>query len=806
MAPSKKSNNMKKTVYLLLPIFIIALFSSCNREIPQTPESPSNGMVKRTIHLSADEMIVGKAAFGDKTDGAYPMFWQAGDKVIVNVNGEAALTQELTVTPTNGGRTADFGECTLEMPAVGEVTLYVTTNTTKESGGKTANIKYSTTKSKAQKPTASSCDPECVVLFAKQTYASAAEVPADDIKLSFSHSTAYGLMSFSGLDFGGESVKLIELQTSPEQKIGGEVTVGADGALSAGDKEIITLINDEVDLTGHVWFATCPMTLSTAGALTVHVVTSGDRHFEKTLNCSAKSLVFAPGQVSKFTVNFSGISAAARQVKTMRDMVILKAAFNNDDYGYWLNGDDEVLLANDIDYDGAAFDGTADLPAGVTFNGQNHSIQNVIISKTLFSTVNGTVKNLTIQDATINTSLISTVEGTVKDLNITGGQNTNYLFETVSGQLQTIFITGLDSDYPLINSVAGTVDGLIVDKTTTYDCPWTGNNMGFVAQSNSGVIKNSTVSATVNAGDPERSAFFFGVFCPKCTSGQFIKCINDGDVTLTTSTAVSGCGLGGIVGMISSSQDNSVNILDECENTGSVVLTLNKPESGYHRLSCVGGIVGGNYKGATENTGVWKSAEYPSTGIIYNCSNGGEVVLNYNSSYSAPDGNNSGSQGAAIGGIVGATINDIDNCINTGTVTANFNVARPSDKAAAPKIGGIVGAAHGVVTNCVNDTDAEIEVNGAIRNVSSKLYAGTGPVSYPCIGGVAGCVGCDTAANSTAAGSEISSCVNNSANITNNATVLNDLLYEGSVCGWTVASNSSNTDNGGTGLNVLNPQ
>lgn len=795
---------MKKTVYLLLPIFIIALFSSCNREIPQTPESPSNGMVKRTIHLSADEMIVGKAAFGDKTDGAYPMLWQEGDKVIVNVNGEAALTQELTVTPTNGGRTADFGECTLEMPAVGEVTLYVTTNTTKESGGKTANIKYSTTKSKAQKPTASSCDPECVVLFTKQTYASAAEVPADDIKLSFSHSTAYGLMSFSGLDFGGESVKLIELQTSPEQKIGGEVTVGADGSLSAGDKEIITLHNDEVDLTGQVWFAICPTTLNTAGALTVHVVTSGDRHFEKSLNCSAKSLVFAPGQVSKFTVNFSGISAAARQVKTMRDMVILKAAFNNDDYGYWLNGDDEILLANDIDYDGAAFDGTAALPAGVTFNGQNHSIQNAIISKTLFSTVNGTVKNLTIQDATINTSLISTVEGTVKDLNITGGQNTNYLFETVSGQLQTIFITGLDSDYPLINSVSGTVDGLTVDNTTTYDCPWTGNNMGFVAQTNTGIIENSTVSATINAGDPARTAFFFGVFCPKCTSGQFINCVNNGNVSLTTSTAVSGCGLGGIVGMISSNQDNRVNILEECKNNGSVVFTLNTPASGSHRLCCVGGVVGGNYKGATDNSGAWKNANYPSTGKIYNCSNGGEVVLNYHSVWENPSSNATGSQGAAIGGIAGATVNDIDNCTNSGSVTANFNVGHTSDKAGAPKIGGVVGAAHRRVTKCINDTDAKIKVNGAVRNVSSNLYAGTGPVCYPCIGGVAGCVGCDTAEHSTTEGSEISNCQNKSASITNNTSY--GTTYLGSICGWTVATNSNNTDSGSTGLPILNPE
>lgn len=759
---------MKKTVYYFLPIVIIALFSSCNREIPQTPESPSNGMVKRTIHLSADEMIAGKAAFGDKTDGAYPMLWQEGDKVIVNVNGGgAAMTEILDVTPTNGGRTADFGECTLEMPAEGEVTLYVTTNTDKDSGGRTANIKYSTVKSKAQKPSASSCDPECVILFAKKTYASAAEVPRDDIKLSFSHSTAYGLMSISGLDFGGESVKLIELQTSPEQKIGGEVTVGADGSLSAGDKEIITLHNDEVDLTGQVWFAICPTTLNTAGALTVHVVTSGDRHFEKSLNCSAKSLVFDPGQVSKFTVNFSGISAAARQVKTMRDMVILKAAFNDDDYGYWLNGDDEVLLANDIDYDGAALSGTADLPAGVTFNGQNYAIKNAEISATIFSNVNGTVKNLQVQNCTSEINLFKNIGST------------------------------------------GTLDGLIVDENTSYTCKWTSNNMSLVASTNEGVIKDSEVSASITLEDPNRTAYNFGVFCPKLTGGRFVNCVNRSDITCSNSHYSRGCGLGGIVGIISSTQSNSVNILEECKNYGNITLTVN-PGTAYSRISCVGGIAGGNYTGGYD-AAPWKEASMPSKGIIYNCRNEGNITLNWTAAYSNAGSDTAGSQGASIGGIIGATINDVVECSNIGSIVANFNVDAETTTA-CPKIGGIVGCAHNRVIDCTNGDSLDfskgsIVVNGRVRNISSALYCGTGPIQYTCIGGVAGAVGCNDAANSITAGSEISGCTNYTSAITNNTTVTaGTYRYVASICGWTVATNSNNTDSGSTGLPILNPE
>lgn len=878
---SKTTNIMKKTIYILLSVVFIALFSSCNINIGVV-EAPSNGMVKRTIHLSADEMIGSKAEFGDKTDGAYPMFWQEGDEVIVNVNGGGEeMTERLAVTPTNGGRTADFGTCTITMPEEGEVTIYVTTNTTTKSGGRTASIKYSTKKDSAQKPLASSCDPECVVLFAKKTYASADEVPTDDIKLSFKHATAYGLMSIAGIDFGGETVKLIELQASA-QNIGGSVKVDTDGSLSAGSHEMITLVDDDIDFrTNPVWFAICPTTLSTVEALTVHVVTSGDRHFEKSLDCSSHTLKFESGKVSKFTVNFSGISASARQVKTTRDMVILKAAINDDDYGYWLNSDDEVLLANDINYAGLEFSGSAPLPAGVTFNGQNHSIQNATISKTLFTTVSGTVKNLTFQNATISTPIVTTVEGAVKNLNveggsnsaylfqnvpgtleditindlnvtsplissvsgsienltlednefgnniihtisssgtvegitIDGGSNSTYLFDTVSGSLNNVTICNLDSRYILIHTVAetGIIDYLDVDSDTEFVCPWSGNNMSFIVLTNIGTISNSTVAATIDVGDPARRAFNFGVFTGRYDGGKYIKCVNKSNVSLTTGTAVmTGCGLGGIVGTIPwIDQSNSIRILDECSNEGNITLSLNLPASNYHRVCCVGGIVGGSYKAGIQGdglTGRWQDESFPSSGVIYKCSNIGEITLNYNSPGTLVKDDDKGARGATIGGIVGATINDIEYCTNNGKVTGNFNLDESSNKAKAPKIGGVVGAAHNKVTHCVNGEGGIVSINGYCRNTYSTLYSGAGPIQHPCIGGVAGCVGCDTSANSDAAGSEISNCENKSASIINNATYSNTTLQIGSVCGWTVATHSGNTDLAATGLPVLNPE
>ncbi|MBO4670852.1 MAG: hypothetical protein J5640_03305 [Bacteroidales bacterium] len=757
---------MRRITVILMSIAALAFASSCNKNI--NPETPGDGLVYKTIHLSASEVLTNKAAFGEKDNGSYPLLWSSGDKVIICVNNDPDLTQELSVTPLDGGKSAEFGECTLALPASGEITIRVTTNTTTASGGTAATVKYSPDMDKSQAPQAASCDPESIILFAKETYASAAVVPGN-IALSFSHATAYGLMTISGIDLGGETVKFVEIQAmSPDIKIAGNVTLDGDGILSSGSHTSLTM-RGITDLSSPIWFAIAPSELNTASALAIHVVTSGDRHFEKILDCSSNPLKFQAGRISKFGVNFSGISSAPRQVKTARDFVLLKNAINNDDYSYWLNGSSDIMLANDIDYAGASFAGTASLPAGVTFNGQNHAIKNAIISATIFKTVDGTVKDLKVQNCTFEIALFNSISST------------------------------------------GIVDGFIVDGGS-YTCKWSSNNMGIVTSTNNGIIKNSEVSSTITIEDPDRTSFFFGVFCPKCTDGQFINCVNKSDVSCSNSHYTRNSGIGGIVGLINSTQSNSVNILDECRNEGNISLTIGAGTA-YSRVCCVGGIAGGNYKGGYD-AAPWKEASMPSTGLIYKCKNEGAITLNWNSTYKNAGSDTEGSQGASAGGIIGATVNDIVECINVGAIVANFNVGQTgsTETTAAPKVGGIVGCAHNRVVDCINGDSADsskgaIEVNGRVRNINSAIYNGTGPISFPCIGGVAGAVGCNDAANSTAAGSEISGCKNYSASITDNSTVTAGTnKYVGSVCGWTVASNSNNADLGGTSWPVLNPQ
>lgn len=787
---------MRRITIILVSIAALAFAASCNKSL--SPDSAPDGFIRKTVHISAAEILTNKAAFGEKEDGAYPMLWSSDDKVIICVNNDPDLTQELSVIPLDGGKAADFGTLDLNLPQNGQVEIFVSTNTTKESGGRKGTIKYKPTENESQTPLGNSCDPSSIIIYASKTYDSHAAVPAD-IKLDFDHSTAYGKMTLSGISLnGGEKIKYVEIQTPLGQNIGGSVTIGEEGASHTS----ITLRGID-DLSNPVWFAIAPAELNSSEALYVHVVTSEDRHFEKILNCSSRALEFKAGRVSKFTVNFSGIASAPRQVKTPRDLVLLKNAIQTDDYAFWMDGV-VIKMANDLDYNGTAVSGNScTLPEGVTFDGQNHAIKNAVISDSIFRNVLGIVQNLKIE----------------------GGSNSLYLFDTVSGTVKHIEITGLTSTTPLITTNSGTIDELTIDETSSYTCTWTQGDMGFVTLENTGLIKNSEVSADIAVADPERAAYNFGVFCPKCTAGQFVKCINKSDVTIATSTAVNGCSLGGIVGVIESTQENSVNILDQCENEGDLTLTLNLPASGLHRVCCAGGIAGGNFKGATSETGVWKDKSYPSTGVIYNCANSGTIIMNY---YSPFNGKNGGSMGIALGGVIGATINDINGCINRGSVIANLNndANTNTNYAGAPKIGGIVGAAHGKVLNCENKSSAVIEMNGKVAQVHNALYSGTGPVSNPCLGGVAGSVGCggssatDTegaAANSNTADSKISNCKNYSANITNSAECYsyykatqtdyyNPVSYVASVCGWTVASKSGNEDLGNTGLPVINPE
>lgn len=783
---------MRRITVILMSIAALALASSCNKNLNTDGAAP-DGYIRKTVHISASELLSGKAAFGDMTSEGYAMLWQSGDKVVVSVNGNPDLTQTLDVTPIGDGSTADFGDITLSLPE-GAIEIFISTNTTEASAGRKGLIKHSPNAEESQKTETASCDPQSILLYAKKSYASAADVP-DNIKVDFAHSTAYGRMTIGGISLNvGETVKFVEIQTPKGQNIGGNFNIEDNGSLTGGSQPSI-IIRNITNFDNPVWFAIAPTVLNTEAAITVHVVTSENRHFEKTLNCSSKALEFKAGRVSKFTVDFGGIVSAPRQVKTVRDLVLLKNTINNDtaleerhELGSWLNNDNEILLANDLEYGGDEVKGNGtDIPEGVIFNGQNHAIKNAVISASIFRNVLGTVQNLKIE----------------------GGSNSLYLFDTVSGTVKDIEITGLTSTTPLITTNSGTIDGLTIDETSSYTCTWTQQDMGFVTLENTGVIENSEVSAAITVEDPERAVYNFGVFCPKCISGRFVKCVNKSNVTIATSTNVgkstSGCSLGGIVGIIESTQSNNVNILDQCDNKGNITLTLNLPASDYHRICCVGGIAGGDYKGGTSGaSGVWKTAEYPSTGVIYKCTNYGTITLNYDSIWSNPESNATGSVGMTLGGVIGATINDLSYCSNKGSVIGNFNVGN-SNYAGAPKVGGVVGAAHGKVSHCDNESEAVVEINGRVRNVSSKLYSGTGPVCHPAFGGVAGCVGSNEAANS--ADSEINDCTNKSPNVTNNATKNNSTtIYLASVCGWTVAYNSDNHDDGNTGLPVINPE
>ena len=769
---------MRRITVILMSIAALALASSCNKNLNTDGAAP-DGCIRKTVHISASELLSDKASFGENTGDGYPVFWSEGDKVLLSINGAEA--QEITVTPEGDGSTADFGTLNLNLPQDGPVEIFVSTNTTKESGGRKGTIKYSQTENESQTPSGNSCDPSSIIIYASKTYESAAAVPKD-IRLDFAHYTAYGKMTISGISLnGGETVKYVEIQTPLGQNIGGSVTIGEEGASHTS----ITL-RGIGDLSNPVWFAIAPAVLNSSEALYVHVVTSADRHFEKILNCSSKALEFQTGRVSKFTVNFGGISSAPRQVKTPRDLVLLKNAIQSGDYDFWMDGG-VIKMAGDLDYNGTVVSGNScTLPEGVIFDGQDHAIKNAVISASIFRNVLGTVQNLKIE----------------------GGSNSRYLFDTVSGTVKDIEITGLTSTTPLITTNSGTIDGLTIDETSSYTCTWTQGDMGFVTLENTGVIMNSEVSAAITVADPERAVYNFGVFCPKCTSGRFVKCVNKSNVTIATSTNVgkstSGCSLGGIVGIIESTQSNNVNILDQCDNRGNITLTLNLPASDYHRICCVGGIAGGDYKGGTGASGVWKAVEYPSTGVIYKCTNYGTITLNYDSIWSNPGSNATGSVGMTLGGVIGATINDLSYCSNRGSVIGNFNVGY-TNYAGAPKVGGVVGAAHGKVSHCDNESEAVVEINGRVRNVSSNLYSGTGPVCHPAFGGVAGCVGSNETANS--ADSEINDCTNKSPNVTNNASKNNSTtIYLASVCGWTVASNSGNTDLGNTGLPVINPE
>ncbi len=431
------------------------------------------------------------------------------------------------------------------------------------------------------------------------------------------------------------------------------------------------------------------------------------------------------------------------------------------------NNIDATVTKNWLDVNGATVGfapiGNASQPFWGTFDGQNHTISNLVINRPsenyvgLFGQSNGidspsSISNVGLVNPIVtgntnvgalvgyNTGIISNSYasgGTVTGTSYVGGL-VGYNYATSAG---AISIGSISNSYVSggtvsgnssigglagFNDIGGSIDSSHASGTKVISAATdTSANAGGLVGNNSGAISNSFVSngsVSSNAGTTSNWAYNFGGLVGQNTGSISASYVSGGSVS---SVGNGSYNIGGLVGY-----NNSGGTIDS-DYASNVTVSGNYTD--------VGGLVGNN-SGSISNS-------YASGGTVSASSNGvgGLVGYNYGTIDTSFASNNSVSGGAnGVGGLVGYNTGSISNTYASGgtvsgsddiggLVGLNFNsvisistsYASVSIVSGGSNVGGLVGYAYGgSVSASFWNTTVETGISSGIGFDSSTSSAG----------------------------------------------------------------------------------
>ena len=283
----------------------------------------------------------------------------------------------------------------------------------------------------------------------------------------------------------------------------------------------------------------------------------------------------------------------------------------------------------------------------------------------------------------------------------------------------------------------GVVKNVVIDKSCTLtrtDTSVGNKNIGFVVEN----IDDETavVSGCVNYGSVTISDVTFG----DCRIGGVVgvsygfldNCVNYGKITVTSQTVSNAQYIGGVVGYVNPNTGTKAplgkDFVANCVNHGDV--DVNFP--GTPKQVYAGGILG-----ATPTN---KSYQVTYLGQIKNCTNLGNVTYTFgvlgNGTY------------ANIGGCVGYSEANMEDCNNYGNVKYTVSTDDLSTAGTRPAAGGVVACCVYGVKNCNNYGKLTVAgvwaaggTNDASGSTPAHTSAGVGSQGGASFGGVVGCSG-----------------------------------------------------------------
>lgn len=328
----KAMGNMKRLETLCIAGAVAVLAVSCGKEGAVREDRASE------VEFTASELQV-KTVFGEKADGAYPVLWTSNERVVLFYNsqtgGQTGGGQYADVLPSADGHTAGFsasftddGSGSHSFYAMSPMSALNWMGNEDWDGGSYKKVLYANIPHD-QTPVAGTCDEKAQIVFAKGEFT---EFP-DKVDLTFSHMTAYGLIT--SLSLPEEATEIVGVHIESNRILSGEIyynynsldnTINHSTFLGEYDKDgkvikkpkAFKYIYLDVNNGGlkakkleNVFFACTPQTdgndvFGEGDYLKFKVYTDTDT-WVKTVNFSAdRTLAFKAGRISSFSVSAHG--------------------------------------------------------------------------------------------------------------------------------------------------------------------------------------------------------------------------------------------------------------------------------------------------------------------------------------------------------------------------------------------------------------------------------------------------------------------------------------------------------------------
>lgn len=316
----KTMKDMKRLAALCIAGAAAVLAVSCGKEGAVREDGASK------VEFTASELQV-KTVFGEKADGEYPVLWTTKEKVALFYNsqtGDQGWTnggQYVAVNPSADGHTAGFsasftddGSRSHSFYAMSPLSAFKWMGNEDWNGdGADEKILYAIIPHD-QIPVPGTCDEKAQIVFAKEEFS---EFP-DKVDLTFSHMTAYGLIT--SLSLPEEATEIVGLTIESDKFLSGEIYCNYNTPetilynAKTAQKYIYLDVNNgglKAKTLENVFFACTPQTdgndvFGEGDYLKFTVYTDTDT-WVKTVNFSAdRTLAFKAGRISSFSVSAHG--------------------------------------------------------------------------------------------------------------------------------------------------------------------------------------------------------------------------------------------------------------------------------------------------------------------------------------------------------------------------------------------------------------------------------------------------------------------------------------------------------------------